>query len=80
MKELLSGRTLNPHGSALQGGTTYGSNAPLSKTVRNREYLHLIQPYNFSPRSPLSMASICSNYSLAAIAHLIYILFKVIQL
>ena len=43
-----------------------GRTPPLSKIVRNREYLHLIQPYNFSPKSPLSMASICSNYSLVS--------------
>ena len=55
------------------------ADAPLSVPVRNRGYLHLMQLHTISMyNSPLRMASVCKNHSLAAVVHLIYILFEVV--
>jgi hypothetical protein len=49
--------------------------------VRNRGYMHPMQRHPISMyNSPLYMASVRQNYSLAALMHLIYVLFKVVYL
>ena len=53
---------------------------PLPKTVRNRGYAPDAAPYDFYVQLPLCMASVRKNYSLTALVHLIYVLFKVVYL
>ena len=77
-------RTCRPgadHYHIYKGVPRTGQTPPLSVPVRNRGYLHLMQLHTISMyNSPLHMASVCKNHSLAAIVHLIYILFEVVWL
>ena len=58
-----------------------GQTPPLSKTVRNRGYMHPMQLHMISMYNlPLYIASVRKNYSLTALVHLIYVLFKVAYL